>query len=444
MCERKARSHSGPRTEAPRKPAGPRGRPSPTRGRGLADTSSSSRGGDGTPAPDKEPGKPPGRRCTRLTPARERAAPEGTGTPRDTHRLLPTDPLSAAAGLPAPPQATAERRGLRGELRRAPPALSLSLPPSRSQPPPPPPPPPPAGPGALRAGRNCVTLGAEGTRGSPAGPRRRYRKGGPQGGRRRGAAGRIGTRRGAERRGTPPRPAAPSRRWGRWRTGASLRRALSEVKPELAFAVAAPGRTGGGGDPHHRCVWRGTTTTRYSDVRPRSSARGPASGADGAAHPLPGGRWVFARRSSEHARTDTDRQTDRDTPPPPPPHLKAQGSFPPGTVPPRRPALRCRGRSRCLPFPPFSFLFLWRGENPARGLRGAEGAPATCRRGGEGGRPGRPARGGGGEEGSRAEPSRRRRLFGSALLGEGRKPGGSAGWGCPRRQRRARSGRALG
>lgn len=329
MCERKARSHSGPRTEAPRKPVGPRGRPSPTRGRGLADTSSSSRGGDGTPAPDKEPGKPPGRRCTRLTPARERAAPEGTGTPRDTHRLLPTDPLSAAAGLPAPPQATAERRGLRGELRRAPPALSLSLPPSRSQPPPPPPPPPPAGPGALRAGRNCVTLGAEGTRGSPAGPRRRYRKGGPQGGRRRGAAGRIGTRRGAERRGTPPRPAAPSRRWGRWRTGASLRRALSEVKPELAFAVAAPGRTGGGGDPHHRCVCVGTTTTRYSDVRPRSSARGPASGADGAAHPLPGGRWVFARRSSEHARTDTDRQTDRDTPPPAP---APEGS---GVVPPR-------------------------------------------------------------------------------------------------------------
>lgn len=316
MCERKARSHSGPRTEAPRKPAGPRGRPSPTRGRGLADTSSSSRGGDGTPAPDKEPGKPPGRRCTRLTPARERAAPEGTGTPRDTHRLLPTDPLSAAAGLPAPPQATAERRGLRGELRRAPPALSLSLPPSRSQPPPPPPPPPPAGPGALRAGRNCVTLGAEGTRGSPAGPRRRYRKGGPQGGRRRGAAGRIGTRRGAERRGTPPRPAAPSRRWGRWRTGASLRRALSEVKPELAFAVAAPGRTGGGGDPHHRCVcvW-GRRRRAIATCGPGAPPAGPRQVQTGLPTPFPAaGGCLRVAPQNTHAQT----QTDRDTPPPRP------------------------------------------------------------------------------------------------------------------------------
>lgn len=151
------------------------------------------------------------------------------------------------------------------------------------------------------------------------------------------------------------------------------------------------------------CVW-GRRRRAIATCGPGAPPAGPRQVQTGLPTPFPAaGGCLRVAPQNTHAQTQTDRQTE--TPPPPPPHLKAQGSFPPGTVPPRRPALRCRGRSRCLPFPPFSFLFLWRGENPARGLRGAEGAPATCRRGGEGGRPGRPARGGGGEEGSRAEPA---------------------------------------
>lgn len=65
-------------------------------------------------------------------------------------------PPEPSPRLSAPPQATTEGRGLRESQRaRLPPAARTPL---RSQPP------PPTGPGAHRAGRNCVTLGEEGAR----------------------------------------------------------------------------------------------------------------------------------------------------------------------------------------------------------------------------------------------------------------------------------------
>lgn len=174
------------------------------------------------------------------------------------------------------------------------------------------------------------------------------------------------------------------RRRGRRRNGAASKGPLLVQPPLGALAhtrVAPPGAIGG---KARAGVCSGCTGTgaggaggfpsRVGGMRGAALATGgpgarPAQGPDGAAHLLPGGRWVFAPQNSPLAHTYTPRTRS------------ARG--PSGRL--LLAARASRGERPVAAQP-----VLWRGGNPARGLRGAEAA--TCRRGGEGGRPGRPAR----------------------------------------------------
>lgn len=137
--------------------------------------------------------------------------------------------------------------------------------------------------------------------------------------RRRGAAGRIGTRSGA----APPRPAAPQPPLG----------ALAHRR------VAPPGAVGGKaragvccrctgtdgrwrGPPPPVCVWGGRTRRRraIATCGPGAPPAGPRQVQTGLPTPFPaagGGLRVAPQNTHRHGQTET---------PPLPPHLKARGS----------------------------------------------------------------------------------------------------------------------
>lgn len=379
----------------------------PPRESGLALTSSSAGGREGRTdtCSRKEPGKPP---STQLTPDRQqdstRRKPKETANFQRPPTILPAAPTGPPSHRPtaaAAARSSSDYRrgeGPEGQPRRAPPA-------SRARPPAPPLPaqPPPPEPGAHRAGRNCVTRGAER---APAARPARWNgtvtgTGHPAPGERGGDV--------ARRRHTaaPPACLPPGRRWGRWRTGVSLRRELSEVKPELASPAAAPGRTDGAGDPHS------------VPHRERRAPAGPPQVQTGLPAPFPAGVC-----SPKHTHTHT--------PPIPRGFAAPEGSGSPGTVLPRSTAGSAarpsRGRRWCR-------RRLCCGE--AEIQRGVCGELKECRRPAgeevrEAVREAGPAarRGGGG--GGKGRGGEGKGAGGGALLAEGRNQG-AAGWGCPRR-----------
>ncbi|XP_056186260.1 myb/SANT-like DNA-binding domain-containing protein 3 isoform X5 [Falco biarmicus] len=240
---RQARCRPGPQTPREhrrREPAGP----------GAARHGTARRGGAASPAPPALPGKgrAPARRANRraaaapnLPPARERAAPgapEAAGDPGPLPAAAPA-PSHRPAGRVAPrraygrrgPRSSSGGRGGAGTEGEPPRAARQPLGRARRYAPT-----AAAGraPGAHRAGRNCVTPGAEGARepGRPGGDKTvaGNESSAPTG------------RRGARRRNGTPRPASLRRRWGRWRTRASVRRPLSEMslKPRQPQPACSP------------------------------------------------------------------------------------------------------------------------------------------------------------------------------------------------------------